>query len=64
MTNFSERLMYFIENQLHISVREFEKNEGLIQTHKIGLVNDDYKDIDNYMACGMNEFINKPVNIK
>lgn len=31
MTKFSERLMYFIENQLHISVREFEKNANLPQ---------------------------------
>jgi len=31
MTTFSERLMYFIENQLHISVREFEKNANLPQ---------------------------------
>jgi hypothetical protein len=31
MKSFSERLMYFIENQLHISVREFEKNVNLPQ---------------------------------
>jgi hypothetical protein len=31
MKSFSERLLYFIDNQLHISVREFEKNVNLPQ---------------------------------
>ena len=31
MNNFSDRLLHFIDNQLHISVREFEKNLNLPQ---------------------------------
>lgn len=31
MNTFSDRLLHFIDNQLHISVREFEKNLNLPQ---------------------------------
>ena len=45
-------------------IRQKELSLHLPRTHIIGLINDDYKDIENYLEAGMDEFINKPVNPK
>lgn len=73
MTNFSERLMYFIEKQLHISVREFEKNANLPQgsiqraingtnmgIDKLSLISQYYPDLDmDWLISGEGNMINK-----
>lgn len=43
-------------------IRELEKSQGIPRTCIVGLINDDYKDIEKYLEAGMDEFINKPVN--
>jgi len=49
--------------QCAIKIRELEKKQ-ILTTHIIGLINDDYKDVEKYLEAGMNEFLNKPVNPK
>ena len=76
MTNFSERLMYFIENQLHISVREFEKNANLPQgsiqraingtnmgIDKLSLISQYYTDLNmDWLISGEGNMIDKDEN--
>ena len=38
--------------------------EEMRKTYVVGLINDDYKDIETYMEAGYDEFVNKPVNKK
>ena len=45
-------------------IREFEKTQKIPKTTIVGLINEDYKDIESYLEAGMDEFINKPVNPK
>lgn len=45
-------------------IRQRELSLHLPRTHIVGLINDDYKDIESYLEAGMDEFINKPVNPK
>lgn len=45
-------------------LREIEKTKNIPRTFIIGLINDDYKDIEGYLEAGMDEFLNKPVNPK
>lgn len=35
---------------------------GIMKTYVVGLINDDYKDIETYIEAGYDEFVNKPVN--